>query len=88
MATVFEIQDAVERHLEFLKLCISDVIDMFRIEVSKIPPRSREMNSLFVIFNQKGNFYWGILAIKGSLLSEAQMLVIFCKTKGSKFGGC
>jgi len=30
---------------------------------------SREMNSLFVIFNQKCNFYFGILMFKGSLLS-------------------
>jgi len=33
MATVLEIQDVGERHLEFSKLCISDVIDMFQIEV-------------------------------------------------------
>jgi len=29
-----EIQDGGDRHLEFLKLCISDVIDMFPIEVT------------------------------------------------------
>jgi len=25
----FEIQDVVDRHLEFLKLCIFDIIDIF-----------------------------------------------------------
>jgi len=29
----FEIQVGADRHLEFLKLCITDVIDMFQIEV-------------------------------------------------------
>jgi len=29
----FEIQDGGDRHLEFSKLCFSDVIDMFQIEV-------------------------------------------------------
>jgi len=29
----FKIQDGGDRHLEFLKICISDVIDMFQIEV-------------------------------------------------------
>jgi len=33
MAAVFEIQDGADRHLEFLKLCISDVIDINQIEV-------------------------------------------------------
>jgi len=39
-----------------------------------VEPPSREMNSLFVIFNQKCNFYCGILMLKGSLLSGALML--------------
>jgi len=30
----FEIQDGGDHHFEFLKLCISDVIDMIQIEVS------------------------------------------------------
>jgi len=29
----FEIQDGSDRHLEFLKLCISDIIDIIKIEV-------------------------------------------------------
>jgi len=33
----FKIQDGGDRHLEFLKLYISDVIDMFQIEVSMFP---------------------------------------------------
>jgi len=37
MAKFFEIQDDGERHLEFLQICISDVIDMFQIEVSMFP---------------------------------------------------
>jgi len=32
MATVLEIQDGGDRFLEFLKICISDVIDMFQIK--------------------------------------------------------
>jgi len=47
MATAFEIQDGGDRHLEFFRLCISDVIDMFQIEKSTLPVKqlSREMNS-------------------------------------------
>jgi len=30
---LFEIQDGFDHHLEYSKLCISDVIDMFQIEV-------------------------------------------------------
>jgi len=33
--------------------------------------------ALFVLFNQTCNFYWGILTIKGSLLSGALMLKRF-----------
>jgi len=33
----FEIQDGGEHHLEFLQICISDVIDMFQIEVPMFP---------------------------------------------------
>jgi len=32
-----EIQDGGDRHLEFLQLCISDVIYMFQIEVLMFP---------------------------------------------------
>jgi len=39
-----------------------------------VEPPSREMNSLFVIFNQISNFYWAILTFKGSLLLLALML--------------
>jgi len=56
---------------------------------------SREMNSLFVIFNQKCNFYWGISTFKGSLLSGALMLKwLLARNRlspdfyGSQFGGC
>jgi len=45
-----------------------------------IEPPSREMISWFVIFNQKYNFYCGILMLKGNLLSGALMLKrFFCK---------
>jgi len=37
MATVFKIQDGGNRHVEFLQLCISDVIDMFLIELPMFP---------------------------------------------------
>jgi len=30
----FEIQDGGNRHLEYFQICISNVIDMFQIEVS------------------------------------------------------
>jgi len=33
IAIVFKIQDGGDHHLEFLQICISDVIDMFQIEV-------------------------------------------------------
>jgi len=33
----FEIQDGGDRHLEFSKLCFSDVIDTFQIEVPMFP---------------------------------------------------
>jgi len=33
----FEIQDGGDRHIEFLRICISDVIDMFQIEVPMFP---------------------------------------------------
>jgi len=33
----FEIQNGGERYLEFCKLCISDVIEMFQIEVPMFP---------------------------------------------------
>jgi len=36
-ATVFLIQDGGDRHLEFVQLYISDVIDMFQIEVPMFP---------------------------------------------------
>jgi len=42
-----------------------------------VEPPSREMNSLSVIFNQKCNFYLGILTFKGSLLSGALKLKRF-----------
>jgi len=42
-----------------------------------IKPSLREMNSLFITFNQKCNFYWGILTFKGSLVSGALMLKRF-----------
>jgi len=32
-----EIQDGGDRHREFLQLCISDVTDMFQIEVPMFP---------------------------------------------------
>jgi len=57
-----------------------------------VEPPSREMNSLFGIFNKKFNFYWGILTFKGILHSEALML-FFARNRvspdfyGSKFGG-
>jgi len=34
----FEIQDGGDRHLQLLKQCISDVIDMFQTEVTMFPP--------------------------------------------------
>jgi len=60
-----------------------------------VEPPLREMNSFFVTFNQKCNFYGSILTFKGiySLLSEARMLKRFFARKrlnpdfyGSKFG--
>jgi len=59
-----------------------------------VEPPSQEMNSLFVIFNQKCCLHWGILTFKGSLLSAAIMLKrFFARNRlspdlhGSKFGG-
>jgi len=54
------------------------------------------MNSLFEIFNQKCNFYWGILTFEGRLLSGTLTVSNFvCKKSvksrplyGSQFGGC
>jgi len=46
----FEIQDGVDRLLEFLKLCISDVIDMFQIEV---PMFSQILVTIGQIVNSK-----------------------------------
>jgi len=58
-----------------------------------VEPPSREMNSLFVIFNQKCSFL-GYLTFKGSLLSGALMIQrFFARNRlspdfyGSKFGG-
>jgi len=34
---LFEIQDGGDRHLEFFNLCISDVIDMFQVELPMFP---------------------------------------------------
>jgi len=53
----FEIQDGGIGSAAILKSTLS------------VEPPSQEMNSLFVIFNQKCNLYWGILTFKGSLLS-------------------
>jgi len=57
-----------------------------------VEPPSRKMNFLFVIFNKKCNFYWGILTFEGSLLLGALMLKRFLQEVpdfyGSKFGGC
>jgi len=33
----FEILDGGDRHLEFLQICISDVIDMFQMKVPMFP---------------------------------------------------
>jgi len=45
-----------------------------------VEPPSRKMNSLFVIFNKKCYFYWGILTFKSSLLAGALILKrFFCK---------
>jgi len=33
----FEIKDGGNRHLDFFQICISDVIDMFKIEVPMFP---------------------------------------------------
>jgi len=40
-----------------------------------VEPPSRHMNSFFVIFNQKFNFYWDILTFEGSLLAGALIRV-------------
>jgi len=37
MATVLDIQDGGDSHVVFLQICISDVIDMFQIEVPMFP---------------------------------------------------
>jgi len=42
-----------------------------------VEPLSQEMNSLFVIFNKKCSFYWGVLTFKSSLLSGDLMLKRF-----------
>jgi len=47
-----------------------------------VEPPSREMNSLFVIFNQKCNFYWSNLTFYGSLLVGALMLKRFLQEIG------
>jgi len=52
-----------------------------------VEPTSREMNFLFVIFNQKCNFYWDILTFKVSLLLGALMLKRFCKKSAQTFTG-
>jgi len=33
----FKMQDGGDRHLEFFQICITDVIDMFQIEVPMFP---------------------------------------------------
>jgi len=49
-----------------------------------VEPPSLEMNSLFVIFNQLCNFYWGILTLKGSLLLGVLMLKRFFARNSAK----
>jgi len=58
-----------------------------------VEPTSRELNSLFIIFNQKCIFYWGILTFKGTGLRGCKVKAIFLQEIGkvqtlrSKFGG-
>jgi len=47
-----------------------------------VEPPSREINSLFVIFYEKCNFYWNILTFKGSLLSGALTIKRFLQEIG------
>jgi len=113
------------RHHEFSKPRISDIIDMFQMEVpmfsqilmtigqilengsrffeikdngsrhlEKYPSGWTTITNnefMFVIFNQKCNFYWGILTFKGCLLSVVLVFKRYFAWNphfyGSKFGG-
>jgi len=83
----FEIQDCGGRHHELW-------LRRRHLEKYTSNPIEPEMNSWFITFNQKCNFYWGILTLKGSLLLGALMLSdFFARTRlspdfyESQFGG-